>query len=434
MDLPIPQTYNSPRWTGEIADCSLPMAFDTYSTCSFNCLYCFSFFQKNNMMGYYELHPDTMKREVRCVNVDKVKRLFLNCLNDKPKTKIEKQFYPYIRNRMTLQWSGLADQFDEFERKYGVTLELLKFFDEIDYPISMGSKATWYTKDDRYMDIIKKHTHNWHFKVSINTLDEYKASIIEEYVPSPRERLESIKRLTDAGLHVTLRLRPYIIGVSDDYPLLIHEASKVGVDSIQTEFLCLDTRVIKKLGAKYNEISKVVGFDIYDFYMKHSEGAGYKRLNYSIKKPIIKNMKKIAHKHHMRFYVSDAHHKEKCDFTCCCGTPLDFKTYNGHYAHALHLAKKNSPDHTVYWSDISDEVNTYLGHFGWNEAVGFNNHHSINYAKRSNQSMGDYLHEIWNNPKSTKSPFKYFEGILYPVGLDENNDVIYKYNTKKARN
>ena len=47
--------------------------------------------------------------------------------------------------------------------------------------------------------------------------------------------------------------------------------------------------------------------------------------------------------------------------------------------------------------------------------------------------MGDYLHEIWNNPKSSKSPFKYFEGVLYPVGLDENNDVIYKYNTKKAR-
>ena len=35
--------------------------------------------------------------------------------------------------------------------------------------------------------------------------------------------------------------------------------------------------------------------------------------------------------------------------------------------------------------------------------------------------------------KNRKSPYKYFEGILYPVGLDEDNNVSYKYNTKKAR-
>lgn len=47
--------------------------------------------------------------------------------------------------------------------------------------------------------------------------------------------------------------------------------------------------------------------------------------------------------------------------------------------------------------------------------------------------MADYLRSIWNNPKDGKSPYKYFEGVLYPVGLDEDNNVIYKYNTKKAR-
>ena len=434
MDLPIPQTYKSPRWTGEICDCSLPVTLDTYSTCSYNCLYCFAFFQKNKSMGGYTKHSDPMDREVKCVNPDKVKRLFTNCLEDNPQNKIEKQFYPYIKNRVTFQWSGLSDMFDEFERKYGVTLELLKFFDEIDYPISMGSKGVWWTEDHRYMDIIKKHPHNWHFKVSINTLDEYKASIIEEYCPSPQERLGAIKRLSDNGLHVTLRLRPYIIGLSDDYPRLIHEASLAGADSMQTEFFCLETRVTPELEDKYKEMSKVVGYDIYDFYNKHSKGSGYDRLNYDIKKPIINNMKKIAHQHHMRFYVSDAHHKEKCDFTCCCGTPLDFKTSNGHYAHALHLAKKNSKDHTVRWSDISEDAEKYYGHFMWNEATGFNNGFSRNYARRMNQTMDDFIHEIWNNPKSGKSPFKYFEGVLYPVGLDENEDVIYKFNTKKARN
>ena len=63
-------------------------------------------------------------------------------------------------------------------------------------------------------------------------------------------------------MHVTLRLRPYIIGLSDDYPQLIHEASLAGADSMQTEFFCLETRVTPELEDKYREISKVVGYDI----------------------------------------------------------------------------------------------------------------------------------------------------------------------------
>ena len=37
-----PHTYGSPRWTAEITDCSLPLTLDTYSNCSFGCVYCFS--------------------------------------------------------------------------------------------------------------------------------------------------------------------------------------------------------------------------------------------------------------------------------------------------------------------------------------------------------------------------------------------------------
>ena len=231
---------------------------------------------------------------------------------------------------------------------------------------------------------------------------------------------------------MTLRLRPYIIGYSDDYPQLIREAAEKGADSMVTEFLCLDNRVTPALQEKYDRISHVVGYDIREFYRKHSTAHILMRLNYQIKKPIIKNMKKIAHKNGMRFYVSDAHHKEKCDTTCCCGTPLHMKTYNGHYAHALTIAKQKA-DHIVRWDDIQPEVHKYMGHFKWYDSVGFNTGFSRTRVRRWNQTMEDYLREIWNNPKDTKSPFKYFDGVLYPIGLDDNNNVIYKLNLKKMR-
>ena len=130
--------------------------------------------------------------------------------------------------------------------------------------------------------------------------------------------------------------------------------------------------------------------------------------------------------------ISDAHHKEKCDKVCCCGTPPSFKVYNGHFAGALQIAKKRK-DHKVYWKDIESVVKKYLGHFLWDKAIGFNTGSTKLKALRRNQSMYDYLRGIWNTPKNAKSPYKYFEGILYPVGLDDDNNVIYKYNVEKAK-
>ena len=424
--------YLSPRWSGEICDCSMPLTFDTYSACAYNCLYCFAYFQKSHSVIGYKGIEDVKQRETHSVNIRKIKEMFINCLNDNPQNTTEKQVYPYIKNRITMQWGGMADGFDDWEKKYGVSLELLKFFDEIDYPLSISTKGVWWTKDKKYTDLVKKHTHNWHFKISIITLNEIKSKVIEEYCPTPKQRLKAINRISNLGNHVTLRLRPYIIGLSDDYPQLIHEASKMGADSVSTEFFCLEARANEQLKKKYNIMSKILGYDVWEFYRKNSHGSGYRRLNYNIKKPILKNMKKIAHRHKMLFYVSDAHHKEKCDTVCCCGVHPSFKVYDGHFAGALQIAKKRQ-NHLVYWKDIDAKVKKYFNHIKWDKAIGFNTSSNKQRALRRNQTMYDYLKGIWNNPKNSKSPYKYFEGVLYPVGLDEDNNVIYKYNTKKAR-
>lgn len=135
----------------------------------------------------------------------------------------------------------MSDQFDNFERKYGKTLELLKFFKDIDYPLCFSSKATWFTKDKRYMDLIRDQK-NWNFKFSIITLDERKAHVIERGVDSPEERLKAIERIANAGAGgATLRLRPFIIGVSTpSYLDLIKAASNCGASALSTEFFCVE--------------------------------------------------------------------------------------------------------------------------------------------------------------------------------------------------
>ena len=92
----IKQTYLSPRWTGEIADCSFPVTFDTYSRCSFGCLYCFSAFQKTLHRGRSE--ANFYEKPVTCVNAERVKKVFTG--------EAKSQFWPWIEQKRPIQWGG----------------------------------------------------------------------------------------------------------------------------------------------------------------------------------------------------------------------------------------------------------------------------------------------------------------------------------------
>lgn len=411
----ISETYGSPRWTGEIADCSLPMTLDTYSNCSFGCVYCFSQYQRGIGGGKNKYFA----KEVRSINVDKVKRIFSG-------EDTKSQFAKYVKDKRPIQFGGLSDQFDGFERKYGKTYELLKYLREINYPICFSTKSAWVFHDPKYRELFKG-ADNWNMKFSIITLDEEDAKAIEVGVPSPRERLDAMHEYTTLNKGgATLRLRPFIFGVSDKtYLELISEAHKAGATAVTTEFMCLEMRSLNHAKEHYKIISDRCGFDIVDFYRKHSSGSGYLRLNRKLKQPYVERMKALCKELGLRFYVSDAHFKECSDNCCCCALNSDWKYSRGHFGAALQIAKK---DGTVRWSDIEPDM--YFLDFNWVGATGFNTNSSEAKAKFSGMTMKEYLHYLWNNPSRGQSPYKLFAGVLVPNGIDENGDIIYLYNKR----
>ena len=411
--------YQSPRWTAEIADCSMPMTFDTYSNCSFGCMYCFSQYQRG-IGGAKEAY---LKKEVHPVNVKRIKAMFTD------PDKHAGQFAEYIKQRRVMQWGGLSDQFDGFERKYGQTLELLKFFKEIDYPLCFSTKSTWWTQDERYMELVRGQK-NWNFKFSIITLDENKARIIERGVPTPLQRLDAIERIANADAGgATLRLRPFIIGVSTpSYLDLIREAGNRGASALSTEFFCVEQRS-QTLREFMPPLSDLCGFDVMAFYKKYSVAQGYLRLNRKIKAPFIHNMRDLCKEVGMRFYVSDAHFKELCCNGSCCGLPADWNYSKGQFCEALQIAKQKG---VVYYSDIRKDIEELHSGYDWGKATGFNANSSEKRAQFYGMSMADYMRWLWNNPQAGQSPYKLFEGVLQPVGKDGEGNIIYKYNTART--
>lgn len=408
--------YQSPRWSGEVADCSMPMTFDQYSNCSYGCLYCFSQYQR----ALSGAKKNYLTKQVRAVNVEKFKKIFVE-----PDSS---QFGEYVKQRMTMQWGGLSDPFCAFERKHGIGLEILRFLREIEYPVCFSTKGTWWTKDARYVDLFRGAGF-WNVKVSIITLDRKRANVMEVGCPSPKERLLAMERISNFGAGgVTLRLRPFIIGLTDPKHIdLIYSAADAGASALSTEFFCFESRsnTLKQNLPSFNELC---GFDVAAFYRKYSVSQGYLRLNRKIKHNFILEMRGACRDRGMRFYVSDAHFKEMCDNGSCCGLDENWNYSRGQFCEALCIARKKG---TVGWDDISHDMkHLYKVPFG--RACGFNATSSEKRALFVGQSMYDYMRWLWNTPSAGQSPYRLFEGVLVPTTKDSENNLVYQYDGSRA--
>jgi hypothetical protein len=200
---------------------------------------------------------------------------------------------------------------------------------------------------------------------------------------------------------------------------------------MSTEFFCLELRSTGDIaGDKYNRMSEILGFDIVNFYKNVSSTRGYLRLNYSIKEPYIRNMKKWSSEYGMTFHVSDAHHKEKGDSGSCCGLPSDerFKFSKCQFTYALWFAKNNGE---VKWSDVEPYC-VFPDNLNMEAAPGLNTGNTYKRMKKCQVNMKEYMRNTWNDTKDLNSPYRYFSGILIPDRLDENQNIVYKFNYDKA--
>ena len=435
MERPKPKTiennYASPRLSGEILDCALPMSFDQYSRCSMDCLYCFSYFQRILSIHHKSSDPKMAipynQRPPSSVNVDKIIDMFTG--------KRKTAFSALIARRNPFQWGGLSDPFDMFEKQYGVGLEILKVLHKMKYPICFSTKGTWILDDDRYAQLFHNNSF-WNVKVSIINLDAEKAKLMERGVSSPSDRILFMRKLVKLqgpnGGGVTLRLRPFIIGYTNEnnaHVELIQAATQAGATAVTTEFLCIDAmKTDEHTQKRYNDMSAIIGIDIMDFYKKNTVSpVGYMRLNWKIKEKYINEMQAACK---IRFYVSDAHHKDRSCNGCCCGLPESWTYHRGQYTNALLIAKKKG---WVAWSDIENDIFPEYAEQGIVQACGLNlgRKTAASRARFKNITIKEYFKIMWNDPSKNYSPYKYFYGLLKPLKLDNNKNIIYQYTPYK---
>lgn len=421
--------YKSPRISSEIADCSMPMTFDSYSYCSLGCLYCFAYFFKSN-------NPSIKKISLKAVDVDQM----LQTMQGKATNKYQQELYnSFYKRKFLLHWGGLADPFCAFEKGNHVGLKLIKGLGEMNYPTLFSFKGNAIF-DRPYRQVFEKYAdqRNFAFQVSIVTNSDELSRIVEVGVPTTSKRLRAIKMLSDMGYWTILRLRPFMIGISDEgLGELLERAYEAGIRGVSVEFFAMDSRANIGMKKRYDWLADVMGVkNLHQYFHKlsPSERGGYMRLNRLIKEPYMKQIYKFCIERGLDCGVSDPDFKELNTSGSCCGMPDDFpdnrllenwthnqltyhlKEARRHYHKTGECAEFTFDGVYGYEPYLDSRVDDHVGKIGVCTA---------DYKAYTYRLM---IQQKWNNLGSPANPRNYLHGKIMPIKtLDKDGNLIYVY-------
>ena len=113
-------------------------------------------------------------------------------------------------------WIGTAtDPYQPAERRYRITRSLLEVFAGVQgYKIGITTKSDLVRSDAELLGTVARRNIA-HVNMTITTLDESLARLVEPLAPRPSLRLRAIRELTESGVRVTVLANPVMPLITD---------------------------------------------------------------------------------------------------------------------------------------------------------------------------------------------------------------------------
>lgn len=179
-----------------------------YRGCQFACNYCDAITEK------YLVHED-YKDFSRIIYVKKNAPMVLG--------KEVKKVKPDV-----VAMSGVTDPYQPAEKKYELTRKILEILAEYRFPVHIITKSDLVLRD---IDLLQKIAEQTWCTVSLTiiTFNQSLLSHLEPFAPSSERRLESIKKLNEAGIQAGVDFTPivpYLLDSSDNIEEVIKRAAE----------------------------------------------------------------------------------------------------------------------------------------------------------------------------------------------------------------
>src|SRR5437867_10808455 len=144
---------------------------------------------------------------------------------------------------LPIAFGTATDPYQPAEREFRITRRLLEVFAEFEgLEFSITTKGAGLILGD--LDLLKtiSSRHRFSIHMTVTTLDERLARLLEPKAPPPAKRMEAVTHLARAGLRVSVNAMPILPGLTDSYDsldALARSAADAGAGSIHGHGLFL---------------------------------------------------------------------------------------------------------------------------------------------------------------------------------------------------
>jgi DNA repair photolyase len=190
-------------------DIGFDRSINPYRGCEHGCVYCFA----RPTHAYLGLSP----------GLDFESKLFM-----KPEAAelLEKELAAANYQPRVIAIGTNTDPYQPIERKYQVMRRILEVLERVGHPVGIVTKSALVLRD---LDILARMAERKLAKValSVTTLDPELARKMEPRAATPMRRLETLRRLSQAGVPTTVMVAPVIPALNDSEIERILEAAQV---------------------------------------------------------------------------------------------------------------------------------------------------------------------------------------------------------------
>jgi DNA repair photolyase len=190
-------------------DIGFDRSINPYRGCEHGCVYCFA----RPTHAYLGLSP----------GLDFESKLFM-----KPEAAelLEKELAAANYQPRVIAIGTNTDPYQPIERRYQVMRRILEVLERVGHPVGNETKSALVLRD---LDILARMAERKLAKValSVTTLDPELARKMEPRAATPMRRLETLRRLSQAGVPTTVMVAPVIPALNDSEIERILEAAQV---------------------------------------------------------------------------------------------------------------------------------------------------------------------------------------------------------------
>ena len=207
----IPEQSKSIITTNRSPDVPFDKSINPYRGCEHGCIYCYA----RPTHAYWDLSPgyDFESKIIYKPNAAKL---------------LERKFNSRNYHCSPIVIGANTDAYQPAEKKLKVTRQLLEVFVKYQHPVSIITKSQLIGRD---LDLLSKLAKNdlVSVAVSVTTMKNSLKRVLEPRTASPKARLVTIEKLTQANIPVTALVAPIIPGINDDeLEKLVYHATESG--------------------------------------------------------------------------------------------------------------------------------------------------------------------------------------------------------------